>query len=272
MPWTDKHIKWLKDTGEIISTEDGKSISIYEFKYEKDDEILSAWARHFRNHYCSDSQIDDLRCGTRFSRTEYLDNLIFPDSSITPGPSIRAGDFGEILTADYLEYVLKYWVPRTRFDSKTVRNESIKGSDIIGFRILQEGKDSLGDTLAVFEAKAQFSGGKAKSRLQNAVDDSGKDIIRKAESLNAIKRRLIEKDKIAESKRVARFQNPEDHPYKEVYGAAALFNSQLFNKEILEKTTTKAHPKQKELFLVVIHGPEMMKLVHELYRRAADEA
>ena len=86
----------------------------------------------------------------------------FSDPKAALGPSIRAGDFGD----DFLEYLFGYWVPRTRYSDKTIRNESTKGSHI-GFHIVKDGKDSSKDRLEIFEVKAQFSGKKAKARLQD---------------------------------------------------------------------------------------------------------
>lgn len=272
MPWISKHLEWLKDTGERLTLSDGKIVEVWELCHRKDNSVLSVWAKHFRNHYCLDSDIDDLRRGYRCSRTEYLNRIKFPDPSVKPGPSIRSGDFGEILVADYLQYLLGYWVPRTRYNDKTVRNESEKGCDIIGFKFLREGKNSKGDTLAIFEAKAQFSGNRANPRLQDAVNGSAKDHARKAESLNAIKQRLRDKQLLEKASLIERFQDPEDHPYKEIYGAVALFSTPVFDKKEVSKTVTNSHPNASELILIVIRGDDMMPLVHELYRRAADEA
>ena len=272
MPWTSEHTKWLVDTGERLKTADGKEVEVWEFHHENDEAVLSAWAKHFRNHYCFDSEIDYWRRGYKYSRSEYLDTIKFPDPKNAPGPSIRAGDFGEILVADFLEYLHKYWVPRTRYGDKTIRNESTKGTDIIGFHIVEDGKASSRDELAIFEAKAQFSGKKGKARLQNAVDDSAKDITRKAFSLNAIKRRLHSQNKLADAEKIERFQNVVDHPYKEVYGAVALFENLLFDDNLTSTTDASSHPHSDDLALVVIKGNQMMALVHELYRRAANEA
>ncbi len=60
MPWTDSHIKnWLKSSA-TLTTADGKSVRVLELQYSTDNAILSAWAKHFRNHYCLDAEIDDL--------------------------------------------------------------------------------------------------------------------------------------------------------------------------------------------------------------------
>jgi len=70
-----------------------------------------------------------LRKGTPHSRAEYLLQLKFPDASKSPGPSIRSGDFTEMLIADYVGIPFGLLGPRTRYDDKTIRNESKKGSD-----------------------------------------------------------------------------------------------------------------------------------------------
>ena len=103
MPWTSEHTKWLVDTGERLKTADGKEVEVWEFRHENDEAVLSAWAKHFRNHYCFDSEIDYWRRGYKCSRGEYLNTIKFPDPKDAPGPSIRAGDFGEVLVADFLE-------------------------------------------------------------------------------------------------------------------------------------------------------------------------
>jgi len=164
MPLNRQHVEWLVDTGQRLTTSDDKEVEVWEFRHEEDEEVLSAWAAHFRNQYCLDSDIDRLREGTGYTRAEYLNAIKFPDRKVAPGPSVRAGDFGEILVADYLAYTLGYWVPRWRYGDKTVRNESTKGTDILGFKFLKDGKVSPKDTLAIFEAKAQFSGSKGKPR------------------------------------------------------------------------------------------------------------
>ena len=208
---------------------------------------------------------------TGLSRKDFLLNHILPGSS-KPGPSIRSGDFSEILLSDYLEYILGYWVPRTRFDSKTVKNESTKGSDVIGYHLVDPASASLDDTLIIIESKSQFSGTKPTTRLQDAVDDSIKDSSRIGESLNATKRRLIQKQRFDDAKRVGRFQNITDNPYNQIFGAAALFTSATFGDTVVAATNISTHPSKDSLHLIVIHGSEMMNLVHKLYQLAADEA
>lgn len=264
------HMNWLVNTGQTLKTKNGKEVEIWELRHIQDEEILSAWARHFRNHYCLDSQIDSLCHGTGLTKTEYLNQIKFPDESISPGPSIRAGDFAEILAADYLEYVLKHWVPRTRYSHKIVRNESIKGADTIGFLFSDDG-DISKDTLTIIESKAKYTGNH-DNRLQTAIEHSGKDIIRKAETLNAIKQRFLDKDDIDNSNRIERFQNEADNPYIQKFGAIAHLDTNNFTDDVITASDSSNHPNSTQLFMIVIKGKCMMELVHELYRRAADEA
>jgi Cap4 SAVED domain len=276
------HVEWLVDKGQRLKTADGKTIGVWELCHKDDAAVLSAWAKHFRNHYCSDDDIDFLR-GNQ-SRKDYLETIKFPSSTSKLGPSVRAGDFGEILIADYLQWILGYSVPRVRWNAKIVRDESSKGSDVIGFYFHDETGTSAKDSLAVFESKTSFSAASTANRLQDAINDSAKDHIRIDEPLNYIKQRLYEKGDKEQAKKVERFQNPVDNPYREVFGAAALYSSEHLDPSVVSAADTQKipkssksdefqpHPNSDDLVLVVIKGKDMMILVHELYRRAADEA
>ena len=115
----------------------------------------------------------------------------FPDKAKAPGPSIRAGDFAEILVADYLTYLQGYTVPRTRYDRKGVPNESTKGPDVLAFKTQEDNPSN--DELLVYEVKAKLSA-TPKPMLQEAIDHSGKDYLRLGESLNGIKQRMLDRN------------------------------------------------------------------------------
>jgi hypothetical protein len=272
MPWTSQHLDWLADTGETLTTADGKAVKIYKLSPQNHDEIFTSWAKHFRNHYCLDSEIDALRAGTGLSRADYLLEYAFPGKSAPPGPSIRAGDFAEILLADYLEFLCQFWVPRFRYDEKAIRDESTKGADVIGFKFIFS-DETADDILSTFEAKAKLTGTATGNRLQDAVDDSEKDFyVRKGQSLNAIKRRLIRSGNREDAEKVARFQNKADHPYREISGAAAVLSTSAFDPTALGATNTSSHPNNGDLELLIITGESLMDLVHFLYDKAADDA
>lgn len=270
------HLAWLNETGESVTTSDGHEISIWELVCDtSDSKTWTKWAKHFREHYCSDDMIEILKAGTPFegSKSNYLTNMVFPDSKSDFGPQIRAGDFAEILISDLIENNYGCWVPRTRYIAKSSRNESSKGTDVIGLKVISDGAISPQDELYTFEAKAQFSGSKPNARLQDAINDSIKDGKRKADSLNAIKQRLLEEGNKKGALRVQRFQDALKSPYIEHTGAAALFCSSVYDSShISANSSISDHPNKSNLKLIVIRSSEFMKLVHQLYQLAANEA
>lgn len=267
-----EYLNWLKNSGQVLQTADGKSVEIFELDYSDNAKIFSEWAKHLRNHYCYDHEIDSLRQGTGLSRCDYLINFKFPDTHNPPGPSVRAGDFGEIIVADFVEFFLKYKVPRTRYIDKKNRNRSPEGVDVIGFRQIGS-TPSIKDELITFEVKCSLTG-VSSSTLQRALNDSCKDfILRKSESLNAIKQRIMLYKKDAHFKvLVERFQDKIDLPYKENSGAAAIHSLDTYSEDIVTNTNVSSHPNKDNLFLLLIRGKELMNLVHKLYNKAADEA
>ena len=271
------HISFFEKLDTTIQTSDGKTVEVWEFNYTNDEGILSKWAKHFREHYCKDSDIDELREDTGKSRKDYLISLKFPDIKDKPGPSVRSGDFGEILVADFLEFIEKYEIfsRYTRYNNKINRNSSPQGSDVIGFRFVDKNKRSSMDELIIYEAKAKFVGNKksAEKRLQSAINDSKKDKkYRIGGSLNAMKQRLIELGMNIEVKKVGRFQNEAERAYKTINGAVALVSNSNYSSLIASSANTNKHPFKKNLRLIIIKGNNMMNLVHDLYKRAADEA
>lgn len=269
------HAAWLKKTANSFASKDGKDIAVYQLVVDKlNAAALTSWAKHFREHYCLDSKIDRLRKGTGKSRAEYLNDLVFPDAKDDFGPATRSGDFAEILIADLLESHFGYWVPRVRYADKMVRNESPKGTDVIGFKFAKGSplRPSKRDVLVAFESKAQLRGKQLKPRLQDAVNDSRKDQFRIGESLNAIKRRLLDQDRNEEADRVERFQEGITVPYVHEAGAAAVLCSSVFTATSLANTDCSKHENVDNLKLVVVQAEEFMTLVHALYDRAANEA
>lgn len=268
---TPPHVEWLEDTGEVFETVDGQTIEIWHFNYEDDDDVMSAWATHFREHYCSDDELPALVDGTGKTKAEFLNEIKFPDARRGPGPSTRSGDFAEILVADFIEYVLGYWCPRqVRYEDRVNRNVSTNGCDILGFKFADDEPGSDDDELFLLESKASFRP-TDDNRLQNAIDDSIKDMTREAMSLSAIKQRLRRKS-LDDAAKVQRFQQEADRPFKRISGAAAVLEDDVYEGMDLESADASAHPNVDNLRLIVIKGTSMMDLVHHLYERAANEA
>jgi hypothetical protein len=266
------YLQYLQLTKSSLATVDGLIVPVWELSIPSDGACLASWGHHFRQHYCLDTEIDDFRAGTGLTRAEYLLNYVFPDGNTKPGPSIRSGDFGELLISDYLEYIMGYWVPRGKYGQKESRNESAKGADILGFRIISVNVYSSGDELLTYEVKAQLTDAKYTARLQVAVNDSSKDYVRAGISLNAAKQRLIRAGNIADAKRIERFQNINDNPFVFKSGAAAVLCGKAFDEIEIAKTETNAHSNKDNIELVVVRGEDLMTLAHALYQKAADDA
>lgn len=266
------HISWLHDTGERQITACGRQIEIWALAPEADEAVLSAWASHFRQHYISDEDLPAMIDGTGLSKADYLRTVLFPDACNTPGPSLRAGDFSEILLADYVEYLLGYWCPRVlRYQDRWNRNDSTKGCDIIGFKFATDAPHHPDDELFIFESKSGMTK-TPRNRLQDAITDSVKDHLREAMTLNAMKQRMLVRGQQDHADRVKRFQNEAARPFKRINGAAAILDDAVFGATDLSHADASAHPNGGNLRLIVIRGPSLMKLVHALYERAANEA
>lgn len=257
---------------ESLMLSGGGTCEVWELDVPNDAACLGEWANRFRQTYCPDSDVDILRAGTGKSRAEYLLELVFPDRSAPPGPGVRSGDFAELLVADFVEFILGYWVPRGKYAEKGSRNESVKGVDIVGFKFLEDGQPRPTDEMLTFEAKAQLVDGKYKGRLQDAVDDSGKDYLRAGETLAAMKRRMHIAGDRASMHVVERFQNVADRPFRFLSGAAAILAESAFDAEGIKGTDLAGHNNAGNLRLIAVKGKNLMTLAHALYQRAADEA
>lgn len=248
---------------------------VWKLAHLPNEEILSDWARHFRQHYCLDADLPTLMEGTPYtSAREFLIEMKFPDERAAPGPSVRSGDFAEILVTDIAEYISGYWCPREfRFREKWNRNESSKGCDVIGFKILSEDLDNPDpqDELLALEAKASMRSS-TENRLQTAIDHSAKDLVREGITLSSLKQKYLTRVEMDNVRRVQRFQNMVDNPFVRKNGAAALLDTSAFNADTLAESATTNHPNSANLLLLLITGDTLMQLVHDLYERAANEA
>ncbi|MBY3043191.1 DUF1837 domain-containing protein [Rhizobium ruizarguesonis] len=263
------HVPWLVHSGQF-TTANGATVDIWEFNHTIEPDILSGWAKHFREHYCLDHQLDDGVAATGMSRADFLTTLKFPNGTRPPGPSTRAGDFAEILAADFVQYVMGYWCPRLRYLDRFNPDDSTKGCDVVAF--LFEGDDhDPDDELFILEIKGALTG-KPVNRLQDAINDSMKDKVREATTLNAMRQRLIDGGRREDANRVGRFQNETDRPFVRKNGAIAVLDNGAFDTTVLGLSDTTNHPNAKNLDLLVIKGDAMMALVHAIYDRAANEA
>lgn len=259
------HCDWFEDTGTRLNTSDGREVRVFRFNYQEDQVILQAWAIHLREHYSSDEDMDSVRAPMGLSRTEYLRDVKFP-STAGFGPSVRAGDFSEILVADYVEFLMGYNVPRTRYDRKDTRDSSTKSIDVLGFKFAEENQVNANDELLTGEVKASFRT-PPSNNLQAAIDGSKNDYeVRLPFALNATYQRLKDRGELETANMVERFMNKTARPYENVTTAILMCSNVAWNENLVTEADS-AHPNQNIILLVFL-GDELMTLTNRLYELA----
>lgn len=265
MPENPSHCSWFEDTHRTLLTSDGEEVRIINFNYQQDENLLREWALHLRRHYTSDEDLDNTSTAMGMSRAEYLRDIKFPNNTGL-GPSVRSGDFSEIIVADYIEFLMNYFVPRTRYDSKPTPNTSVQGTDILGFKLVGE-EYSNNDELITCEVKATLRRRKDTS-FQEAIDDSKKDFnSRLPFALNATYQRLKERGDSGSLPLVERFMNKTGSiPYKHITGAFLVCSNNCWDDTLVTQAESN-HPNSNKIFLV-FSGVNLMDLANQLYEIA----
>jgi hypothetical protein len=265
MPNLPLHCSWFEYANKTLTTRNGKEVRVINFNHQQDETILSEWALHLRRHYSSDADLESGSAVMRMSKSDYLRDVKFPNNT-APGPSIRSGDFSEILVADYIQFLMNYKVPRTRYDRKATPNSSTQGTDILGFKLLEENISNNDDELITCEVKGSLR--TAGSSLQDAIDDSKKDFeTRLPLALNATLQRLKDRGETESILTVERFMNKIDNPYKQITGAFLVCSNNCWADELVTDSDSSDHP-NTETFFLVFTGIDLMDLANSLYQKA----
>ncbi len=264
MPPKPPHHLWFEDTNKTLFTGDGKEVRVINFNHQQDDEVFKEWALHLRRHYSSDADLESSSVAMNMSRSDYLRDVKFPNNT-APGPSVRSGDFSEILVADYIQFLMNYEVPRTRYDRKPTQNDSIKGTDILGFKF-SEDNIANDDELITCEVKGSLR--IASNSLQSAIDDSKKDFeTRLPFALNATLQRLKDRGETESIRTVERFMNKTSNPYRQITGAFLVCSKNCWTDEMITNSDSSVHPSPDTFFLAFI-GVDLMDLANSLYEKA----
>ena len=252
----------------------GKEIQVYKLNNELlDDSILNNWAFGLRNNYVEETLLEPLVKGTGLTKQEFLEKNIFPNHQNSLGASTMSGEFGEILVYDYINFVLNYYITRTRYLEKVNPNMPVSGSDVIGYQVKNIDNPSRTDHLIVAEVKTRSSKSRNKNSLceetvENAIKDSIKDRVRIGESLNAEKRRLINRSRIEEARIVERFQNKTDNPFILDFFAVAVLDNELYSDQAVLDVVNRQHENIKSMNVLIILSKELKLFLRDLYRRA----
>lgn len=252
----------------------GNEIQVYKLDNGLlDDSILSDWASGLRDYYVEECLLESLVKGTGLTKKEFLEKNIFPNPLDKLGASTMSGEFGEILVYDYINFVLNYYITRTRYLEKVNPNMPVSGSDVIGYQVKNIDNPSRTDHLIVAEVKTRSSKSKNKNSsceetVENAIKDSIKDRVRIGESLNAEKRRLINRSRIEEARIVERFQNKTDNPFILDFFAVAVLDNELYSDQVVLDVVNRQHENIKSMNVLIILSKELKLFLRDLYRRA----
>lgn len=262
-----RYMEYLKSNESII-TKEGKSVQVFHLKIKDDLEIFEEWAKQFRRNYCSDSELKEMTRIMNITPSEYLKKNKLP-SGIGLGLSTMSGDFGEILVADYLQFVEKYTVPRTRYKIRENKDNSTLGSDVLGYKIYSlEPKE---DEVIVMEVKSSASNSprsKDKEKLQEAIDHSNKDFKCFSTSIVAsyLKLRTTNPE---QANIVERFLNIVDKPFNVIYGAVAVHSNRSYDRAVIKEVVAKNHRSFHDLKLFVIYSDNLMDFIKNIYEKAS---
>lgn len=252
----------------------GKEIQVYKLNNELlADSILNSWASGLRNNYVEESLLEPLIKGTGLTKQEFLEKNIFPNHQNKLGAITMSGEFGEILVYDYINFVLKHYITRTRYLEKVNPDMPVSGSDVIGYKVKNINKPSKSDHLIVAEVKTRSSkvGNKNRScekTVKDAIEHSIKDRVRIGESLNAEKRRLLNRSRNDEAKIVERFQNKTDNPFIIDFFAVAVLDIDLYSDQVVLDVVNSQNENVKSTSILIILSKELLIFLRDLYRRA----
>lgn len=257
-----------------IASSSGDEVQVYRLNNELlDDDSLNNWASGLRDNYVEEILLESLAKGTGLTQKEFLEKNIFPRHQNKLGASTMSGEFGEILVYDYINFVLKHYITRTRYLEKVNPDMPVPGSDVIGYKVNNVNKPSKSDHLIIAEVKTRSSKTGNKNSLcektvKDAIEHSIKDRVRIGESLNAEKRRLLNRSRNNEAKIVERFQNKTDNPFILDFFAVAVLDNELYSDQVVLDVVNSQHENIKSTNVLIIHSKELKIFLRDLYRRA----
>lgn len=237
----------------------------YRINWHDDERVLNEWARHIRLHYERDDELveDALRLGV--SAESYLKNYRIPTSDGL-GRSTRSGDFGEIVTSDLLQFMLKYEVPRYKQWLRLDRNQSGAGTDVVAYRFDASG-DASKDTLLAVEVKTSSSTKNLVGTIEKAAADSlSKDPLRLGISVNYLAKQCRRCGDCRTEEELTRFLRISEKPCVTQFGASAVVGIGDIHA-FLARTDSDLPELEEESLLLIVHREDLAGLIRELYDR-----
>lgn len=261
-----QYIDWIiEEAGVLIK--DNTPIQCYMIDYKTDSGVIDDWALHIRRNYINDNNLTYDSAANGMTIEQYLKKYVIPQRHEPLGPTARAGDIGEIIVSDLLEFIMEYSVPRYKMINRSGKNNSQQGTDIIAYKFYKVDKTpDEHDELVAAEVKAALTKNDY-GVLETAIKHSVKDAHRLARTIDHCRKRLKELGRLSEMHDVARFLNKAEIDYKITYVAAGISSCEsvispielsVVEEQLEIKTTQK---------IFFIHGKKLMELTHAIYER-----
>jgi hypothetical protein len=235
----------------------GEFVNVYSIAAGLTDTEKNEWAKHILAHYISTADIAKGARITGKTEQEYIQKFVLP----TAGKD-KSGEFGEIIFADFIEYILGFTVPRFKQYGKYPNNPT-QGVDIIAYKA--DATNSTNDTVLYGEIKSYLSE-RSFPILQKAIDEiTGRDDEKFSLALEIMRLALERRGDEAESKEVERYSNPAENPCKRIKSAGlitlanACETNDFVGVKISAGNTIETH---------VIYATDIWTLAQDLWRRA----
>lgn len=251
-----KYIKKFIPNSNTVALDSGESIVVYSIADGLTEAELNEWAKHILAHYISSEEIIDGANANKISEQEYIANFVLPTAK-----KDLSGNFGEIIFADFIEFVLGYSVPRYKLYGNYPNNPT-QGIDIVAYK--KNIFNSAEDTVLFSEIKCRLSK-KSFVSLQEAINDIAKRDKEYALTLEFMRRRLNQIGNADEAQEVSRFSDPEK-PYKLIKGAGLITLSDVCTTNDFVGVSLEGG---NRIEVHVIHSNDIWNLTQDLWRRAS---
>lgn len=253
---------WL--AAEQCTFKDGTKIYCWRLDWSCSDKVLDEWALHLRRHYISDDILENRVTVRQTTPDQYLPLRVVPDI-----PSIRSGDFAEILISDVLQYLYGLVVPRYKQCNRKDKNASEHGSDVIAYQLKNLNGASALDKLFVLEVKSNASKTSDEELIKTvkkATKDSEKDPNRVPMTLQYMIDEAIDVNDQTTQKNLLRFTDMGGSPCKKIFGSAVA-TSHIKPIDALSGKAPSDVGLSANSPLIVVHASKLMDLVNSLYGR-----
>lgn len=227
---------------------------IYRLKKGEWKNFINKLPDEFRLCYISDENLNILSLKAEITNKLYLEKYILPDE-----PSIKSGDFGEMLC--YHAVVEHYFgkgivlIGPRKWEWKDNRNKPAPGTDVILFHISNLNKPTKKDILVTVESKMKTVNSK-KNRIQDAIDGATNDrLSRMSKTLSWLEEKYAKMGEEKKRKLIERFKDPATFGnYKKKHKAIAILDRSVETNE-----TSKTITNVQNVFVIVFSIDDLKK-------------